>query len=156
MDMMCALYKREVRSRKWYIYIFFHTLTIALVNSWFLYRRNTKVLNPTSKTMPMHKFQIMVAKGLVSTNKRLRGRPSLEHMLTPIHTHVQRVQSKPTLDTRRDGLDHFPISEEVRQRCRQCPLGSNRWSFVRCKKCNVWLCFNKQRNCFLDYHAPPV
>ena len=39
MDMMCTLYKYLLRSKRWYLYIFYHTLTIALVNAWFLYQR---------------------------------------------------------------------------------------------------------------------
>lgn len=39
MDMMYCLYKYQLRSNRWYMYIFYHTLTKAIVNAWFLYRR---------------------------------------------------------------------------------------------------------------------
>ena len=69
LDMMCALYKPTLRSQKWYMYIFLHSLHIALVNAWLLYRRNTPILKPTAKAMPLHKFQSQVAQGLATTNK---------------------------------------------------------------------------------------
>ena len=153
LDMMCAMYKPTLRSRKWYMYIFLHTLQIALVNAWLLYRRNTAILKPNAKLMPLHKFQSQVAQGLASTNKRIRGRPSLESLLTPIPMKIPKVQSIPTNDTRKDGLDHFPMYEAKRQRCMHCPKGVNSWSYFRCKKCNVWLCLNKDRNCFNAYHG---
>ena len=33
LDMMCALYKSQIKSRTWYIYIWLHSVTVALVNS---------------------------------------------------------------------------------------------------------------------------
>ena len=36
LDMMCSLYKYQLKSKRWYLYIFYHTLTIALVNAWFV------------------------------------------------------------------------------------------------------------------------
>ena len=36
LDIMCSLYKRLLKSKRWYLYIFFHTLTITVVNSWFV------------------------------------------------------------------------------------------------------------------------
>ena len=39
LNMCTNLYKYNIKSRRWYMYIFFHSLTLALVNSWFLYRR---------------------------------------------------------------------------------------------------------------------
>ncbi|XP_046861914.1 piggyBac transposable element-derived protein 3-like [Xenia sp. Carnegie-2017] len=33
MDMLCSLCKYSIRSRRWYLYLWFHTLTVAMVNS---------------------------------------------------------------------------------------------------------------------------
>ena len=33
LDMMCALYKPRLRKRRWYIYIWFHTIQIVVVNA---------------------------------------------------------------------------------------------------------------------------
>ncbi|XP_047144605.1 piggyBac transposable element-derived protein 3-like [Hydra vulgaris] len=35
LDMMCALYKPRLRTRRWYIYIWFHTNQIAVGYAWF-------------------------------------------------------------------------------------------------------------------------
>lgn len=44
MVMMCILYNYKLRSKRWYMYIFYHTLTIALANAWFLYKRDCKIM----------------------------------------------------------------------------------------------------------------
>lgn len=40
LDMMTSMYKYCLKSRRWYLYVFWHTVTIALVNAWLLYRRH--------------------------------------------------------------------------------------------------------------------
>ena len=62
---------------------------------------------------------------------------------------VYRVQGNPSRDTRKDGVDHMPKWSENRQRCLKCKTG---FSLVSCKKCSIWLCLNKDRNCFEQYH----
>ena len=146
MDMMCSLYKYQLRSKRWYLYIFYHTLTIALVNACFLYRRDCHELN-ADKSMCLRKFQSHVAAALCNSGKVLRGRPSRES--APKKRKVQ-VNPAPIVDVRLDGVDHLPTWEEKRQRCRLCPRG---FSFVKCAKCRVHLCLNKGRNCFTAYHG---
>jgi hypothetical protein len=43
-NMMCTLYKRQIKSRRWYLYIFYHSLTMVMANAWFLYHREAKSL----------------------------------------------------------------------------------------------------------------
>ena len=63
MDIMCTLYKFKLRSKRWYMYIFYHTLTIALANAWFLYKRNCKILY-NEKALTLRKFQAYVTSAL--------------------------------------------------------------------------------------------
>ena len=72
MDMMCALYKGQINSQRWYIYI--HFVTFALVNSWLLYQQD-QMIHGNSKTMKLHDFQLQVATSLhqIAT----KGRSSL-------------------------------------------------------------------------------
>ena len=55
-----------------------------------------------------------------------------------------------TWDVRKDGFDHFPKWSEKRVRCKFC---APRFTYVVCMKCEVALCFNKDRNCFLQFHS---
>ena len=50
LDIMSALYKARIKSRRWYIYIWLHSVTIAVVNTWLLYRRDQSI-HGTKKTL---------------------------------------------------------------------------------------------------------
>ncbi|KAK3726791.1 hypothetical protein RRG08_058443 [Elysia crispata] len=54
----------------------------------------------------------------------------------------------PVDDVRKDGIDHFPYWSVKRDWCSYC----NAHAHLKCFKCNVSLCVNKDRNCFLAYH----
>ncbi|XP_028658930.2 piggyBac transposable element-derived protein 3-like [Erpetoichthys calabaricus] len=87
LDMLSALYKFSFRSRRWYLYIWWHTVTVAVINAWNLYKRDRKELEPTKKPMPLRRFQASVGTSLTSAGKgKIRyGRPlsSPEHEKIP-------------------------------------------------------------------------
>ena len=83
----------------------------------------------------------------------VRGQPSLGSPTANLPPKRKRkVQKKTNDDIRKDGIDHLPLWEEKRQRCAMCP-GPAAFSYVKCQKCQVWLCLNKDRNCFRKFHA---
>ncbi|KAG1714974.1 Dynactin subunit 6 [Nymphon striatum] len=99
MDMLSALYKYSIKSRRWYLYIWFHTLTVALVNAWLLYRRQ----HPGKKCMKLRDFQVEVAEALVkSGNGKVRGRPSSIISPQPVPK-KKRVEPLPGNDVWMDG-----------------------------------------------------
>ena len=104
LDMMCALYKGQIKSRRWYIYIWLHSVTVALVNSWLLYRRD-QMIHGNSKTMKLRDFQLQVATSLrkIATKRR----PSF----TNFSRKRKREHKQPTVpvDVRKDGVGHMPI-----------------------------------------------
>ena len=69
LDMLSALYKFSIRSRRWYMYIWWHTVTVALINAWILYRRVQKKLEPRMKPMALRRFQALVGTSLTSAGK---------------------------------------------------------------------------------------
>ncbi|XP_030830359.1 piggyBac transposable element-derived protein 2-like [Strongylocentrotus purpuratus] len=147
-DSLTALYKYPVRSKRWYIYIWYHTLTMVVVNAWLLYRRHCGQLGCSH--LPLRKFQASAASCLTSAGKRARGRPSNTATL-PSPAPVKWKKS-PANDIGKDGVDHLPLWVVKRQRCKHCQGGF--LSFVQCTKCDVHLCLNKDRNCFAPYHTP--
>ena len=82
LNMCTNLYKYQLKSHRWYMYIFYHSLTIALVNSWFLYRRYHEEQGTNKKeVLPLRKFQAACAHALTTGGKgkkRSCGWPSLE------------------------------------------------------------------------------
>uniref|UniRef100_A0A3B4X7W6 PiggyBac transposable element-derived protein domain-containing protein n=1 Tax=Seriola lalandi dorsalis TaxID=1841481 RepID=A0A3B4X7W6_SERLL len=57
LDMLSALYKFSFRSRRWYMYIWWHTVTVAVINAWNLFRRDQKKMEPQMKPMALRRFQ---------------------------------------------------------------------------------------------------
>lgn len=49
LDSLTALYKAEVKTRRWYIYIFYHTVNMAIVTSCQLYRRHCRLFNEKAR-----------------------------------------------------------------------------------------------------------
>lgn len=149
LDMLSALYKFSFRSRRWYMYIWWHIVTVAVINAWNLYRRDQKMLDPKMKTMALRRFQALVGTSLTSAGEAKKvGRPLSCPEEAPSAPRKRSSCSVP-LDVRRDAMDQFP-TWETRQRCKHCT--NNHLSHVYCEKCKVHLCLNKDRNCFRDYH----
>ena len=67
-DMMFTLYKRQIKSRRWYLYLFYHPLTMVMANAWFLYQWESKSLKK-NKPLQMKEFQIQAATSLMCQRK---------------------------------------------------------------------------------------
>lgn len=145
MDSLSALYKYQVRTKRWYLVIFYHTITMALVSSWLWYRRHCNLLQ--QKAMKLSCFQAEVETALIET-KRPVGRPSLEANQAMPSAPKKRNHSNPVPDVRFDSVDHLAFHVPKRGRCKQCKaLG-----YIKCVKCDKFLCINRDRNCFFSFH----
>ena len=68
--MFLSLYRIRVKTRRWYLKIFWHCVDIAKVNAWLLYRRHCTILKvPKRKEMSLLKFSCEEAEGLIFQNK---------------------------------------------------------------------------------------
>ncbi|XP_047109581.1 piggyBac transposable element-derived protein 2-like [Schistocerca piceifrons] len=79
LDSIMGRHKILVKSRKWYIRLFYHLLDMGVVNSWLLYRRvaETKGIR---RTMKLSEFRMEIAHCLCRSGQTSakRGRPSNE------------------------------------------------------------------------------
>ena len=148
LDMMGALYKRRLRTQKWYIYIWFHTIHITVVNAWFLYRGDLKICRPKALLKQFKCYRVELGESLIKVTSS-GERPSLDNVLQ-LPKKAARVQGNPSNDIRKDGFDHMPCYNEKRQRFLSSKSGL---SYTSCKKCNTWLCLNKERKCFKVFHS---
>ncbi|KAK3701965.1 hypothetical protein RRG08_017855 [Elysia crispata] len=154
LDRMCAKSRFHIRSKRWYMHIFWFTIKIALANAWIIYRRKHLAMGDVKKDiMKLKKFQSYVAKCLIQADtSKKRGRPSLEEAAIaeapapPVQRKKPRVE--PPSEVRYDGVDHR-ISFTDRGKCSLCKTG---FCETQCHKCNVRLCVKKKKNCFDIYH----
>lgn len=147
---MLGYYRIKIRSRRWYMRIFFHIVDLITVNAWILWRRNNK-----ENVLLLVDFKMAVAECLCKANKTLlkkRGRPS-----TSLEAEIQSKKVRgPTADfpmqeVRTDGLNHLPVWCQERQRCKYPGCGGK--SFIKCEKCALSLFLNKERNCYYRFHV---
>lgn len=148
MDMLVELYRIDIKAKRYYLRIIFHLIDIAVVNSWLLYRRHCSIKK--TKYIPLLDFRSQIALALIQSGKtptRKRGRPSEGNKLPTIKT--PRIQ-RPVDDVRYDQIGHMPVPIDEKQRCKHCITSKIRF---KCIKCNLPLCINKNKNCFIDFHS---
>lgn len=145
---LTELYRFALKSRRWYMYLFYHSIMVATVNAWLLYRRHCLQLK--EKHANLCHFKASVAESLIAAGKRPVGRPSLSQQ--PATKKHKAAVKPPKNDVRLDGVGHMPMWSGSRLRCKSCPWQKHSFSFAYCVECKVYLCFNKDRNCFAAYH----
>jgi hypothetical protein len=156
-DMLIALYRINLRSKKYYMKIIFHLIDLSVVNAWLLYRRHcSQIKIPKKKMMSLLTFRINIVESLLKSAPPSppvkRGRPSLKLLPNENNSPTpQRATPNPIPPTsiRFDKYDHWPVQIE-KGRCRNS--GCTGYTRISCSKCELRLCLNEKNNCFKDYH----
>ena len=100
-------------------------------------------------------FKLIIAESLISTGrdryKKVIGRPKKNSNTSQTKKKYKAKAELPSQPTKLDKVDHFPDYHSIDEKgkCRHCHIHTN---IVYCKKCNVKLCFVKNRNCFFNFH----
>nr|CAH7712594.1 unnamed protein product [Callosobruchus chinensis] len=126
-DMLIALYKVPLKSKRWYLGIFGQLIDICANNAWLLYQ------------------------SLLKGNSLAKLRKSDLANDQPSKKIRVPVSVRPTQDVRYDQIGHFPTFGE-KGRCKLCTNGQ---TSVFCEKCCLRLCIvpgKNSRNCFTIYH----
>lgn len=146
-------YKIKMKSRKWYIRIFYHLLDVSLVNAWVLCKR-ASIEREMEDTLPLLDFRLQVAETLckigTATITTRKGRPSKMENTTEVKRQRISATHYPSTDIRLDNYAHWPVWTAERQRCKNPTCSS--LTFVICDKCKINLCFQKNRNCYKEFH----
>ena len=66
LDSLTAKYKFPLKARRWYMYIFWHTIALAVINAWLLYKRDCEALKvPQKDILKLRRFQAQLASSLI-------------------------------------------------------------------------------------------
>ena len=137
-DQYTAAYHLDRRSKfPFYLRIFFDLMDVAMVNSFIIYDKLY------SNALSFLDFKLVVSESLIgSFTTWTRELPSS----CPTNRRLAQVVTN-------ESQSHFPEYQETCQRCVYCSIGGieNR-TFVRCVTCDIPLCLQKERNCFLLHH----
>lgn len=158
MDSFLGRYKIRIKSRKWYMRIFYHLLDLSVINSWILYKKvSDKNGVPAKNILNLANFRSELADTLCKyAPTTTRGRPSTSSPSSTSEGPPPKIrkgkpcQTLPPLEVRLDKTDHSQIRTETRSRCMMpsCHL----LSIIKCAKCNVHLCSKKSKDCYTVFH----
>ena len=69
-DMLIALYRTEIKCKRWYLKILFQLIDISKGNGWLLYKRHCNELKtPKSKVINLLKFTSAIARAIIMAGK---------------------------------------------------------------------------------------
>ena len=152
-DMMLSTYRIRQKSNKSYMHVIYHCIDISVTNSWHIAQQNIS----KKQQYTLIQFQSLIANSLglagkpTTSTSRSRGRPSLNSSLDePARKRRPPAVPLPNDDIRLDRVDHLPQFQEKQGRFRMC---KTRYSYIKCSKWEIILCFAKTRNCFTSYHT---
>lgn len=162
LDFLITLYRTFIRSRKWTMRMFTHAIDIACANAWLEYKEQASRLGISKKdVLDLLGFRAYVAEVLIKANKtpaRKKGRPSSATSnppspAPPSPSTSRATEIRPVSEIQFDQLGHFPNfdSKKFASRCKN--LDCKGQTRVICIKCQVHLCLNKEKNCFLSFHV---
>ncbi|CAG5038759.1 unnamed protein product [Parnassius apollo] len=104
----------KMRSKKWYLRIFFHLFDLAIINSWIIYKRNAQERGePKKSLLTMGQFRNELAFVLCTrgtTKEAKRGRPSTSLLEEELQLKKRKGSPAPPppKDIRKDGAEHWP------------------------------------------------
>ena len=123
-DMLMALYRINVKKRKWYRHLVYYSIGVAVTNGWLLYRRDCEAVGiPKKKQLKLMDFQHQIAESLIkegkSEERRGAGRPSLE---LQVNKKSQTLATVPILclSILKDQISHFGIPPRTEGCCHYC------------------------------------
>lgn len=132
-----------IKSRKWYLKIFFQCLDMVRVNAFLCYRKS----NPGIKTA-LATFKEDLARTFCQFGSTS---PTWKRKIIRTKRKYTARKALPTEDTRKDGSHHWPLFTSSRQRCRHPSCKQK--SFITCSKCDNYFCLRKGKNCFLNFNT---
>uniref|UniRef100_A0A3P9C5B5 PiggyBac transposable element-derived protein domain-containing protein n=1 Tax=Maylandia zebra TaxID=106582 RepID=A0A3P9C5B5_9CICH len=134
-DRMLSFYRISSRTKKWTVRTILHFIDLAITNSWLQYRQGSEAMQQAEKNTQYLEFKLLLAEELINKGQ------TWEQDLNNTNESVRKY-----------GALHLPemVNSPRPFRCRM--LGCNSKTYVRCVKCQMFLCVSKKSQCFLRYH----
>lgn len=182
LDRIMAKYPMRGRTGKWTVRTIFHFFDFAAASAWIEYR-NDALKNglPRKQIMQYLDFKMDLAEQLIydgvlppsmlqcsspTMDRITRNSPrqspmplllaEQEEALPASSSRKHRlVEPIPHVSKRVKEAQHLPVcvkgNQNNRSKCRR--KGCHQLTFVKCSGCNIFLCFNVNRNCFYEFHT---
>lgn len=147
-DRLRALYCIDRKSPKWWHRLFWGLLDIAFVNSYVIH-------GLIMEQIPVKEFRRSVTQGLMTMKDTNQKRKTSTDSITKGGSSKRRKSDYSTIKDVRLGNKgiHWPKFVENRGRCEVCSMKKIQSKpHSKCSHCNVFLCVNEKKNCFVEYH----
>ena len=146
-DMLCAVQGLSRKSKKWWHRIFFWIIDRTVVNAQVTFSKLEK------RPISVLDFRRAVTKAFVTRATPPKvGRPRLT---TPVPPKRRKSGHSVSKDIRLQNLGaHWVTYGKKRGRCEICQTkGVESRPHSKCTMCLVYLCCNKRKNCFAEFHG---
>ena len=154
-DMLIVLYRIDVKTRHWYIKVFWQFVDVAKVNAWILYKRHYKQLAlSANKRKSLVEFTSSIVSALILAGKSkpnsFRRWPTKWVSIEPTWNGGKKTTLLiPIDDVRHDEVGHWPKPGTDKKRCWLC----QNYSRISCSNCNVYLYLIANCNCNVHFHS---
>lgn len=148
LDRSISYYRISAKTKKWTVRAIFHFLDFALAAAWIALRRYEKRTEVRQKELTdFYMFREKIADILffAAPTGALAGIKE--------EPKTTRIQPHPS-DAKRTSANHLPFKTGGYHRCRFPKCRSPKCQ-IMCVTCGVYLCLNRNRNCFKVYHEIP-
>lgn len=131
---------------KWTTRVIMHFIDLAICNAWVLYRKDGIAVGKSKRELlPLIDFKLQIAEHIGQLEEDSSSEDEEELPRDGIRIPL------PTLEQRTKHAKHLPDRIAKPGRCRM--PGCIARGRVRCTKCNVVLCMNSNKNCFIAFHT---
>lgn len=139
-DQIRQVYDRDRKSVKWWHRLFFWFVDMTIVNYFVIFKETN------STDISFFDFKRDVARGLLILGRNDIARAPKRH-----HTEYSVPRSVRLVNV---GV-HMPVFDESKRlRCEVCSMKKiQSRPASKCQQCNVHLCCNASKNCFLEFHS---
>ncbi|XP_061084662.1 dual specificity mitogen-activated protein kinase kinase 4b isoform X2 [Conger conger] len=158
-DRMIGSYHMSSHTKKWTVCTMLHFVDLSVTNSWIQYRADSQASGRERKEILQYlDFKLLLAEEMITQAQSCESRQIDEVMSSDDEAYTppckrRHVQPQPTDSVRKYGSVHLPKMVEATNASRCRRPGCNGKTFVKCVKCNMFLCVSKKKDCFLEYHS---
>ncbi|XP_039292535.1 piggyBac transposable element-derived protein 3-like [Nilaparvata lugens] len=85
LDSLIGRYKIIMRSKKWYMRLFYHLLDLCVINSWLLYKQSRALKVSTCKELNLPEFRLQVGETLCKIDSITEKKEEDPHKIILIH-----------------------------------------------------------------------
>ncbi|XP_067944430.1 piggyBac transposable element-derived protein 3-like [Watersipora subatra] len=144
-DQAISYHRVTARSKRWPIRVINHLLDLAVNNCWLTQRQS----NSSNKLMQLFDYRFIMGEQIIASAAK---EADSDYLTDDELQTTRKIVPLPMAYNREKGAKHLPEAVKLNNSARCRREGCSNKTSIRCTKCNVFLCINASRNCFMLFH----